>query len=465
MTIIRQITAQFNDKIKVKKDLLLPKTIRLTWEKVAEGLLLRAYITGYTSNDKFLWEIITPKDSGTILNENSLNAKLIPVSEDTLRYRVRFWVNKHTSGVDYKDLNIILPQLNITLEVTSQPYPYFASESFLSSLSNIAITKSNGRLNTLFLKSENISSSITNVSLYRIPQPAYNNWIPESITSNLSIVFIQLRTVLKSYALLPDSISTQMSISSIEVRRALINYTGWIPESISTNLTLSFLSRIPGNNSGGITALNFNDSLTKDLNFLQSWSITGNVNLTESIKKYGSSAAIFDGTTNTRLTSAGYAQNTLGTLDFCIEFWLYRQVTQNGVILDARVSNNNVGLLIIFNNSDPTKLNVFIGDSTPDWEITLLSQSISLNTWTHFAITRQSNTFNLFQNGVVVSTQNSISLNVSNSSILNIGNNLNGNNGYLGILDMFRIIKNNNVYTNNFDPEVDILLPETLGIY
>jgi len=82
------------------------------------------------------------------------------------------------------------------------------------------------------------------------------------------------------------------------------------------------------------------------------------------------------------------------------------------------------------------------------------STAISVNTWTHVAVTRNGNTFRLFVNGIVDATATS-----SNSQTLNAADVFYvGRSGYdttrivTGYLDDVRITKGYARYTANFTP-------------
>jgi len=135
------------------------------------------------------------------------------------------------------------------------------------------------------------------------------------------------------------------------------------------------------------------------------WTATGATTSTTQ-KKFGSTSGSFSGvqdSTQQYLTSA--SNINLGAGDFCVEGWLYLTAFATGggasVIFDTRpVGTSGAYLIIAINTSGGFRItsnSVNILDQTTG---TLLA----LNTWTHFAITRNGGQFYCFMGGVAVGT-------------------------------------------------------------
>ena len=150
----------------------------------------------------------------------------------------------------------------------------------------------------------------------------------------------------------------------------------------------------------------------------------------------------FDGSGD-YLNAASNAAFGFGTGDFTMECWVY-PVSWVGSY-DGFISTLNSGTAIgVHISRDGVEVN---GVSTT-W-----GSALSLNTWTHLAVTRSGTSLKLFVNGAVSNTATN-SANTGSASALAIGRRLEDYNGYYcnAYISNARVVKGTAVYTSAFTP-------------
>ena len=151
-------------------------------------------------------------------------------------------------------------------------------------------------------------------------------------------------------------------------------------------------------------------------------------------------------------------QNTdfvFGTGDFTIECWIYPN-TISGYRQIAGHSYNS------------TDMSVYLKDGVlilyTDGDVTFGTGTVSANSWTHIAVTRQNGVVYGYYNGVLNgSTSFTTSLNGASNYIVGINPDL-SSEPFLGYISNLRIIKGKALYTSNFTPPTTELevIPETV---
>jgi hypothetical protein len=142
-----------------------------------------------------------------------------------------------------------------------------------------------------------------------------------------------------------------------------------------------------------------------------------------------------------------------GTGDFTVESWVYLTATpsaQYAQIIGRTEYGTNADWMLQITNA--TKLTFYLGTSLAF--IVTSTNSISLNTWTHVAVSRSGSSVKLFINGVVDgTTTNAGSTEATASGAYTIGADQAGDEVLLtGYLSNIRAVKGTAVYTSNFTP-------------
>lgn len=161
--------------------------------------------------------------------------------------------------------------------------------------------------------------------------------------------------------------------------------------------------------------------------------------------KYGTSSALFNGTTD-YLTFPAAASNAFGTGDFTTEMWLYPTARGSvaSMFYSQAAATGSTGINCYIN---PTGF-VVAGHHTSQFFTT--TTAIPLNQWTHFAICRSGTTLTAYINGVAAGTATN-SVNMSDQNIW-IGNGTDGAYYFAGYIDDVRITKGVCRYLSGFVP-------------
>ncbi len=224
-------------------------------------------------------------------------------------------------------------------------------------------------------------------------------------------------------------------------------------------VTTSAVGWTGSNVAGSITGtasllLNFTNGGIIDATGKNVLETVGNAQISTTQSKFGGSSMYFDGTGDYLANPSSVLYN-FGTGDFTIEGWVFLPTgSSGGTILDTRSSDAFVPYDLSV--SATLKLDFIYGTSIGQ-RITSTG-SISLNTWTHVAVTRSSGTIRLF----IAGTQDgsaSYSSAIDASAYPVIGGGRNGagagNIGYFynGYIDDLRITKGVARYIANFTPQ------------
>lgn len=176
----------------------------------------------------------------------------------------------------------------------------------------------------------------------------------------------------------------------------------------------------------------------------------GNAQISTSVKKFGTGSISLNGTTDYLRT---YSRDLLsfGTGDFTIEAWVYPTSVASiyGTLIEARSAPLAQSYACGLRNSGGVyKVEMYTGTQY------LGSTTVSLNTWTHVAITRANGTLRIFVNGVLDTAWAGATEPVNaNGAAQLIGVLTDGAGTYFpGYLDDLRITKGVARYTANFTP-------------
>jgi hypothetical protein len=174
-----------------------------------------------------------------------------------------------------------------------------------------------------------------------------------------------------------------------------------------------------------------------------------------------SGSGYFDGNGDYLRTPSNAALSLSGS-DFTIEGWIYLTSYSpgySGIYASALCGAANGGtssgyqLTAIGTASSYTGINFYARSGGFSQVDITATQSLSLNTWYHIAVTKSGTTYRIFIGGVAVNTTTS-SATWTDTGVLDIGQS--GFPGYQytmpGYISNFRVVKGTAVYTSNFTP-------------
>jgi len=152
----------------------------------------------------------------------------------------------------------------------------------------------------------------------------------------------------------------------------------------------------------------------------------------------------FDGTGDYLTVAANTGINL--SSDFTVECWAYATTTTNGV--DQVFNYGNFTFMLYHNGTDWT---VEVGNGSSN--LFTLAGTASLNNWHHFAITRNTNTYTFWIDGVSASTATNSNQPATSGATLSIGRSQGSSTQWFtGYISNFRIVKGTSLYTTTFTP-------------
>jgi len=178
--------------------------------------------------------------------------------------------------------------------------------------------------------------------------------------------------------------------------------------------------------------------------------VVGDAKVSTNVFKYDKSVA-FDGTGDYVLVpAASYTDEFLfGSGNFTVETWVrFTALGQNRCLVDAWVSGQSASWQLYYSNSSQ-KILWYVGSSA------LLTSTTTplVDTWYHVAVTRSGTTSRMFINGVLESTEPSISPNYNYKAPLALGVQYSTLTNYLnGYMEDTRITRGVARYTGAFTP-------------
>jgi hypothetical protein len=201
----------------------------------------------------------------------------------------------------------------------------------------------------------------------------------------------------------------------------------------------SLLLNFSGTNGSTV----FTDSSPNELTVTAS----GGAEISTAQSKFGGSSASFDGVDS--LVEFPLAASIEDGIDFTVECWV-RPATLSpgtGYTMLMGFPNTNVGAFMF---GYTTGGYLFAGVSWTSINHNAAANPLSLNAWSHVAITQQSGTLRMFVDGqLAYSAANADSYTQFAGAI---GGDFGGNSYFDGYIDDLRIIKGQALYTSNFTP-------------
>jgi hypothetical protein len=197
----------------------------------------------------------------------------------------------------------------------------------------------------------------------------------------------------------------------------------------------------------------------------------GNTQLSTSVKKYNVASMSFNGSNQNLLFPYTSLHHLPG--DFTIEFWMYWTSSSNGGMLINKGGGLNIAYASYEIYMDTVSGNIRFAASTTNSSYDIGGESatgnmgvVTVNTWTHVAVTRSGSTFRGFVNGVQGFTATSTSALYDTSPRgLAVGSNYGTTWGtgtptasFAGYIDDLRITKGVARYTSNFTAPTSALI-------
>ena len=167
--------------------------------------------------------------------------------------------------------------------------------------------------------------------------------------------------------------------------------------------------------------------------------------------KFGGSSGLFDGTDD-YLSVTNNSAFDFGAGDFTIEYWEYRTLSSTYSPILSRHSNMYAPYLLGWYDSSVAYLSLYMSSNGSSFDIAsnVSMGTITTNVWTHYAVTRQGNTFRTFQNGIQISTFTSAATFPAGVGPLEIGRYEGTYYFKGGYIDELRITKGVARYTGSF---------------
>ena len=169
--------------------------------------------------------------------------------------------------------------------------------------------------------------------------------------------------------------------------------------------------------------------------------------------KYASGSLTFDGTGD-YISIPDDPSLELGSGDFTIECWAYHSGTINAyeVMFSKRPDAGGFTAFMVDLGTGDSKPR-FLSSAGSSWNV-LMTSSVTLpnDQWVHVAVTRETNTFTLWINGVSRATATASFTLMNDSTPVKLGRGYSGSPEWKGNIEDFRITKDVARYTSNFTP-------------
>ena len=162
-------------------------------------------------------------------------------------------------------------------------------------------------------------------------------------------------------------------------------------------------------------------------------------------------SASFSGTSQ-YLSTSNASLNLTG--DFTVEGWFY-PTNVTGFHALCTFGQASAGRYTVQLSGTSVLSNLYGAGSTT------YTSTVPINTWTHIAMVRSGTTVKVYINGTASATTDTQSGTIGNGGYLNIGADDSGATLFAGRITSFRVVNGTAVYTTNFTPSPNPLLPVT----
>jgi hypothetical protein len=191
--------------------------------------------------------------------------------------------------------------------------------------------------------------------------------------------------------------------------------------------------------------LNFTNAAIIDSTSRNNVETLGNVQISTSIKKYGTGSLVFDGNGDW-LYLPPSTELGFGSGNWTVEAWVYS-------------ANYNLYQTLFTNRYNGEGVGLYVGSEAAGGKLVIANNTtvignggtLSNNVWTHVAFVREGSSIKGYLNGSLVVTA-SDSRTYSQITSVTIGGNNNNTQNFIGYIDDLRITKGLARYTSNFTP-------------
>jgi hypothetical protein len=373
------------------------------------------------------------------------------------------------AGLSYYKTDVSLSLINSDFTVEFWVYPTGTNASNINlftigtdgSSSTVSFYLNNGMIQNFVGGGPTTQTSSTGVT---VTPNAWNHYAIVRTVSN-NYLYIYLNGVLTGYMTsgggYPNSPvggisiggptysggnSTNGYISNFRIFNKALYTANFVPPiQLASNVTIAGIIYNP------LYLYNFNNGGIVDAHSSNNFETVGNAQLSTNIKKFGTSSMSFSGTSQYLYSPFSNIYDLKNT--YTIEGWIYPTVAAYKNIFT--ITEANVGqfaeLSVVMNTST---LRFEIRPTTSGTITGVEGGTISLNQWTHFAISVSNLSAKLFLNGTQVGSTISVPDYTATMLYVGIGGNGNGygasTDAWAGYIDDLRITKGFARYTGNF---------------
>jgi hypothetical protein len=242
-----------------------------------------------------------------------------------------------------------------------------------------------------------------------------------------------------SYGLVADSTGA-LPIFNTTGAQGAVKGTGTRTDTNSASIVLA----LPMDGTNGGTSLGDQSAVIKGSGSAKTVTVNGNTNTSTTQSKFYGSSGYFDGTGD-YLSVTNSSDFDFGSGNSTLEVWVYPTDVSTARNILSRSYTGGTGNFSGFILSTSN----FLETTTQTaWDVTI-SRTLTVNTWQHLAIVRNSNTWTYYINGVSVGTATVSGSVPTGPSDLQVGRR-DGQSEFQGYMSDVRIYKGVAKYTSNF---------------
>lgn len=172
---------------------------------------------------------------------------------------------------------------------------------------------------------------------------------------------------------------------------------------------------------------------------------SGGAQISTAQSRFGGASAIFNGSTGQLDTNL--AGTAFGTSDFCVECWIWPDSAGIGNFRNIFGNGGGLGQFTFhLNTNSPPGLRAYISGGATQ----LNGGTVSANSWSHVAFTRQGNTFRMFLNGTLVAAGTQSGVNLNAADAVGVAGLYGGLPRWIGYIDEVRVTIGAARYTSTF---------------